>query len=248
MQPFCHIGHLQSTRLILGSEMNRLDFRQQDKTALLRVLRNQLFKMVGLVEQQLRLVIQGFKHQSANSLDDVFQLSYKIDKMHLLIHDECELVAAQQLDNQQQSRLLIVLVRSMDLLQAVVNQNEKLCRMFKDLMDLGFQSHFYQELAFFGEKVYRMLSSVFDALARVDIKQAVKMVELDQEINAHFEELDHYVVKQMMTQPAQIKALLYLSHCAKALERIADHAKKISGLTIFLRQDKRDIEQIEQLP
>lgn len=227
--------------------MNQVDFKRQDRAVLLRILRNQLFKMVGVVERQLMLVIKGFKSRSMDLVEDVFKLSNKVNGMSLLISDECEYVVGQQLDSRQESRLLIVVVRSIGYLQAVVNQNEKLARMFKDLMTSDFRSHFYRELAFFGEKVYRMLSSVFDALARVDVNQALKLVELDEQINAHFKELDYHVVNQMIAEPTQIRALLYLSHCAKALERIADHAKKISELTIFLDRGETDLNRVDNL-
>ena len=92
----------------------------------------------------------------------------------------------------------------------------------------------YAELSSLGSKVIDILHDALDAFARMDIEQAAKVVETDKQIDKEFNRVSRILVTHMMEDPRNIKNMLHVTWCARALERIGDHSQNICEYVIYL--------------
>ncbi len=221
--------------------MEHLEFDQHTSKEYnneLEDVRNHLLKMGGMVENQLRKAMLSLKDKSFELANDVLAKGDVIDEMEIKLDGECTRIIAKRQPAASDLRLIIAVMKSITDLERIGDQAEKVAYVAKDLIQLDYQSPFYVEIDHLGQKVLGVLSASLNALARLDADQAVELVEKDEVINAHFRELNDHIISQMVKTPQAIKSLLHLSHGAKALERIGDHAKNICEYTIYLVKGK----------
>ena len=83
-----------------------------------------------------------------------------------------------------------------------------------------------------------MLSRSLDAYARMDVVEALSIIKSDTLVNQEFENISRLLIIKMMEDPRGIKHALYISWCARALERIGDHSKNICGYIVYLIKGK----------
>ena len=72
----------------------------------------------------------------------------------------------------------------------------------------------------------------------MSVEDAMKTIERDIKVNAEFESLTREMITHMMEDPRTIRSALRISWCARALERIGDHAKNICEYVVFLALGK----------
>ncbi len=232
--------------------MEHLEFDQhtsQEYNNELEDVRNHLLKMGGMVENQLRKAMLSLKEKSLEMAQEVLTKDDVIDEMEVELDGECTRIIAKRQPAASDLRLIIAVMKSITDLERIGDQAEKIAYIAKDLIGFDYSSQFFIEIDHLGQRVLSVVSAALNALARLDADQAIELVEKDEIINAHFNELNDHIINQMVKKPHELKALLRLSHGAKALERIADHAKNICEYTIYLVKGKdvrhTDIQQIK---
>ncbi|WP_154222650.1 phosphate signaling complex protein PhoU [Marinicella rhabdoformis] len=232
--------------------MEHLEFDQHTSKEYnneLEDIRNHLLKMGGMVENQLRKAMLSLKEKSADLVQDVLEKGDAIDDLEIELDGECIRIIAKRQPAASDLRLIIAVMKSITDLERIGDQAEKVAYVAQDLISFDYSSPFFVEIDHLGQKVLSVLSASLNALARLDADQAIDLVQKDEMINAHFNELNDHIINQMVKSPHEIKALLRLSHCAKALERMGDHAKNICEYTIYLVKGKdirhKDIQQVK---
>jgi phosphate transport system protein len=83
-----------------------------------------------------------------------------------------------------------------------------------------------------------MLSETLDALARLDVEQAMQVVKNDQQVDDEFDSITRQLYTRMLEDPRNIKDSLNVTWCARSLERIGDHCKNICEYVIYLVKGK----------
>jgi phosphate transport system protein len=84
----------------------------------------------------------------------------------------------------------------------------------------------------------RQLHDALDAFARMDEKQATRLIVGDEEIDLEYRFVMRSAVTLMMEDPRTISAALDTLWVAKAIERIGDHAKNIAEYVIYIVEGK----------
>ena len=83
-----------------------------------------------------------------------------------------------------------------------------------------------------------LLHDALDAFARLDGKQALKVIGKDAEIDHEFRSIMRNLITFMMEDPRTISTALDTLWVAKAIERIGDHAKNIAEYVIYVVEGK----------
>jgi phosphate transport system protein len=82
------------------------------------------------------------------------------------------------------------------------------------------------------------LHDALDAFARLDEKQAARIIAKDDVIDHEFRAITRTMITFMMEDPRTISAALDTLWVAKAIERIGDHAKNIAEYVIYIVEGK----------
>ena len=78
------------------------------------------------------------------------------------------------------------------------------------------------------------LRAALDAFARVDADDAADIIGRDKHVDALYNIQIARLVALMEQEPTQVRPLLNIVWCARALERIGDHAKNVCEYVVYL--------------
>jgi phosphate transport system protein len=81
-----------------------------------------------------------------------------------------------------------------------------------------------------------MVHDALHAFARLDADEAFEVARRDRKIDEEYESIQRQNITFMMEDPRSISACIDTIWAAKAIERIADHAKNVSEHVIFIAQ------------
>lgn len=217
--------------------MEQVEFEKHTSTEYnteLEDIRNHLLKMGGKAENQLRMVLQAMREGNEGLADELLAHGDDIDQMEVELDQECTRIIARRQPAASDLRLIVAVMKSITDIERIGDETEKMARLLKKLIVRSFDSKYYQEIDHLGQEVLKNLSDALNALARLDAEEAIKIAQKDQVVDAHFDELNGHLIKNMVKDPNKVKPYLKLSQCGQALERIGDHAKNICENIIYL--------------
>jgi phosphate transport system protein len=81
-----------------------------------------------------------------------------------------------------------------------------------------------------------MLNAALKSFANSDVIAAAEIISKDIVVDREFDRVMRLLVTYMIEDPKTITAGLDVAFLAKAIERVADHAKNISEYTIYIVQ------------
>ena len=108
-------------------------------------------------------------------------------------------------------------------------------------MELATESRkhsYFDELRQMGDQVVEVLRNALDAFARMDVKSAYQTAASDKIINREYDQITRNLIRAMTDDRSSIEHCLRVMWCARALERIGDHAKNICEYVIFAVEGK----------
>ena len=201
-------------------------------------IRNSVLTMGGLVETQVNNGIRALLESDSSIAQKVADEDYKINALEVEIDERCVQILARRQPAAGDLRLVVAIIKTITDLERIGDQAEKLGRFELELIDEGTSTSNFVQLEHMGERVSRMLHRALDAFARMDDREALKTIKMDQKVDDEFEALSRQLITLMMEDPRTIKNALRVSWCARALERIGDHAINICEYVVYLVHGK----------
>ena len=201
-------------------------------------IRNKVLTMGGLVETQLNNGILALMESDSAIAQQVSSEDYKINAMEVEIDSQCVEILARRQPAASDLRLIVAIIKTITDLERIGDQAEKLGRFELELIDEGSTSTQYAKLEHLGKLVSKMLGNALNSFARLDDAVALKTIKKNKKVNDEYEALMRQLITLMMEEPRTIKNALRVSWCARALERVGDHAINICEYVLFLKHGK----------
>ncbi len=213
-------------------------------------VRSQLLAMGGLVEQQIRDALTALIEADSKLGEQVVREDYKVNAFEVSIDEECSRILARRQPAASDLRLIMAVIKTITDLERIGDEAEKIGRMAVRLAETERPQDYYAEIAHLGELGRAAVHQALDALARVDIDQAVRVAKDDARIDRAYVGITRQLITFMMEDPRSITRSLDVMWAARALERIGDHAANICEYVIYLARGKdvrhTSLEQVEK--
>jgi len=200
----------------------------------LEEVRSQVLKMGGLVEQQVSDGLLALLEVDPELAKQVVDKDAEVNRMEVEIDETCTEILARRQPAASDLRLMVSIIKTITDLERIGDEAEKLGKNALKLSQEGGSGKQFSELGHLGENVKKMLARALTAYARMDVAEAIDIIQSDQAINQEFDNLSRLLLLKMMEDPREIKYALRISWCARALERVGDHAKNICEYIVYL--------------
>jgi phosphate transport system protein len=200
----------------------------------LETIRNKVLSMGGLVESQTENAIRALLERDHELAEKVATSDHKVNKMEVEIDDACAQVIAKRQPAAGDLRLVLTVVKLISDLERIGDEAEKIARYAMKLTTRDVATGMHAELSSLSKHVKSVLHRSLDAFARLDLQAAIEVVAADAQIDEEFNRISRLLVTHMMEEPRNIKSMLRVTWCARALERIGDHAQNICEYVIYL--------------
>ncbi|TQV88942.1 phosphate signaling complex protein PhoU [Aliikangiella coralliicola] len=216
----------------------------------LEEVRNQVLKMGGVVEQQVREGLKSLLDADQGLAQRVVDTDIEVNTLEVEIDENCTKILARRQPAASDLRLMISIIKTITDLERIGDEAAKLGKNALKLHDDGKIARQFIELRHLGEHVSATLNKALTAYARLDVNEALEIIQNDRFIDEEFDNISRLLITKMMEDPREIKSALRISWCARALERIGDHTKNICEYIVYLVKGKdvrhTSIEEIKQ--
>ncbi len=207
-------------------------------------LRNQVLSMGGLVEEQVNNGIRALVESDSSIARQVVEKDQEINRQEMDIDERSVQILARRQPAATDLRLIVAIIKTITDLERIGDLAAKLGHYHLELVDHGESSGRYARLEHLGDLVSKLLNRSLDCFARMDDEEALKIIAMDNRIDEEFDSLTRQLITHMMEDPRTISNALRVSWCARALERVGDHATNICEYVVFLVQG-RDVRHLD---
>lgn len=204
-------------------------------------LRGLVLEMGGLVEDQISRSITALEDEDIASAREVIARDQLVNGLEIKTDEEIATLIAMRQPLARDLRFVIALSKTVTDLERIGDEAERIARMVVHIYDSDASppnNRLFRDVVIMARLASKMLHDALDAMARLEVEQAVGIVkgdqELDQEFQAGLRRLATYMMEDSRTVGHAINVIFML----RGLERIGDHAKNIAEYVIYLVKGK----------
>ena len=212
--------------------------RQYD--ADLESMRSKVLLMGGLVENQFHDAIAAYRVGNQEMAAGVIASDANVNQLEIDLDDACRHLILKRQPAANDLRTVMATVKVITDLERIGDESSKIARIAhgKDVERSIAIFNDYDASRSLASQVGNMLHDSLDSLARLDHKQAIKLIAKDTLIDNDFKAVMRNLITYMMEDPRTISSALDALWVAKAIERVGDHAKNIAEHVIFIVEGK----------
>ena len=199
----------------------------------LAVLRQLLSDMSELVEEQVANAINAVSSNDVELARQVRAKDDDVDRLELEVDYQCERILALFTPVAVDLRSIISAVKINTDLERVGDHAKNLA---KHVCLTGLSTELVAEtnIREMADEVRWMLRNAHEAFFRKDQVLARQIIAYDQRVDRLYEEMITTTGRLIRTYPDQADEIIHLVHIGKSVERMADHAKNIGKVVVFL--------------
>ncbi len=205
--------------------------------ALLEIHSNVL-AMGGLVEKNVGDAVTAVVTGDTRLGEAAARADDQVNAMEVAIDDECSRILARRQPAAGDLRLVVVVIKTITDLERIGDEAQKIARIAASLHISGRLRAQLGAIRQMSEDVRRMLRGALDAFARMDANAALATMRMDDQVDRCYDEILRRLIERMVDDPQAIGQALEVMWCARALERVGDHAKNIGEYVIYMVHGK----------
>ena len=150
-------------------------------------LRNEVLRMGGMVENHLDIAIEAIVAGDSEMGLAVAGKDHEINQMEVDIDEECSRILATRGPAAADLRLIVAVIKTITDLERVGDEAQKIGYLASHLASGQQAAGHYHELSELGEHVKKMLHDALDAFSRLDVKDALLVVEEDKLVDEEYD-------------------------------------------------------------
>ncbi|NKC14755.1 MAG: phosphate signaling complex protein PhoU [Gammaproteobacteria bacterium] len=178
--------------------------------------------------------LKALRDEDSELGERVARDDYKINELEVGIDEECTRIIALRQPAAGDLRMVVAIIKTITDLERIGDEAEKIGRMAVRLAGTNYSRYQMNGVQHLGNRVARIVHDALDAFARLNVNSALRVVREDEGVDAEYETIMRTLITYMMKDPRQIAQAMDIIWCARALERIGDHAKNIYEYLIYL--------------
>ncbi len=196
----------------------------------LAVLRQLLSDMSELVEAQVADAINAVSGNDLDLAQEVRARDDEVDRLELEVDEQCERILALFTPVAVDLRLIIAAVKVNTDLERIGDHAKNIAKHVCQA-DFSIRPPTGAHLQAMADEARWMLRSAHESFFRKDHVLAREIVAHDQRVDRMYKEMLDALSD---TAPDHVDKIVHLVHMGKSIERIADHAKSIGKIVVFL--------------
>lgn len=207
----------------------------------LETIRSKVLLMGGLVESHFHDAMSCFRTGNAEQAEVVIQSDLEVNRLEVALDDMCSQLIVKRQPAANDLRTVVATGKVITDLERIGDESTKIARIAKE-GHLNRRSipmfNGHETVRVLAASVADMLHQALDVFARLDGERAVQLIAQDEIIDNDFRSIMRNLITFMMEDPSTISSALDTLWVAKAIERIADHAKNIAEYTVYIVEGK----------
>jgi len=202
-------------------------------------IRSRVLQMGGMVEKQFYDAMNCFRTLNASEAERIIAADIEVNQMEVALDDVCSHLIVKRQPAANDLRTVMATIKVITDLERIGDEATKIARAAKAIHQRGIVPIAHEDIVrVMAATTGRQLHDALDAFARMDEKQATRLIVVDEEIDLEYRVVMRSAVTLMMEDPRTISAALDTLWVAKAIERIGDHAKNIAEYVIYIVEGK----------
>jgi phosphate transport system protein len=203
----------------------------------LDLLKEQILRMGGLVEQQLRDAMAALVERDTDLAQAVITNDRQVNSMDVEVDENCIRLLALQQPTARDLRFVTTAMKISTELERMSDLAENIAERAIELNEEP-QLKPYIDLPRMANWTMRMVKESLDAFVGYDAVLARKVIADDDFVDDLTEQLFRELLSFMLENPKTITRAIRLTFIGKYVERIADHATNIAELVVYMVEGK----------
>jgi len=205
----------------------------------LEAIRSRVLQMGGLVEKQFYDAMACFRTLNAAEAERIIAADIEVNQMEVALDDACTHLIVKRQPAANDLRTVMATIKVITDLERVGDEATKIARAAHAIHQRGLAPIAHEEIVrVMAASAGKQLHDALDAFARLDQKQATRLIVADEEIDHEYRSVVRTAITFMMEDPRTISSALDTIWVAKAIERIGDHAKNIAEYVVYIVEGK----------
>ncbi len=203
----------------------------------LETLKQTLLAMGGLVEDQIRRVMQALLQGDDTLAQDVIEHDRQVNAYDVEVDETCVNLLALRQPAASDLRFITTTMKIVTDLERIGDQAVNIAQR---VLELNREPPVkpYIDLPRMAEKAQRMVKGSLDAFVGRDTQAARRVCAEDAEVDALREQIFRELLTYMMEDPRTIPRAIRLILISRFLERIGDHATNIAEMVVYMVEGK----------
>lgn len=201
-------------------------------------LRNQVLNMGGMVEEQLANAIIAISTADLELAERVYTKDYQVNALEVAVDEECSRILVRRQPTASDLRLVFAVTKTVTDLERIGDEAKRIAHVSTHKAQESAKSKHLSVLLHLATDVRQMLHNALDAFARMDVETALNTIREDLKVDDEYENISRQLITYMMEDPRVIPVGLNILWAARALERIAAHARNVCEYVIYCVRGK----------
>jgi phosphate transport system protein len=203
----------------------------------LEALKQTLLAMGGLVEDQIRRVMQALLERNDALALEVIERDRQVNAYDVEVDETCVNLLALHQPAAGDLRFITTAMKIVTDLERIGDQAVNIAQRALELSQEP-QLKPYIDLPRMAEKAQRMVKESLDAFVARDTELARRVCAADGEVDALKEQIFRELLTFMMEDARTIPRAIRLILISRFMERVADHATNIAEMVVYMVEGK----------